>query len=134
MLAMFVHSVVMLMATDKKRGMRIGGRHVWKYRHLSTKKTGSRFTIYQIKKRARPAPYGSGMPTGSKLVWNINAKQNARKVKGGYKVTMQGYKGQGAFRLPVSKWVRTGRGRAGACGYPRKYNGKGWKRNRKGRW
>lgn len=89
--------------------MKIGKGHRWKYKHLKTIDKGKTFKIYQVKKRSRPSPKGSGMPKKSKLVWNIKARQTTKKVKGGYLITLKGYKGQGAYKLPKKKWIKSKR-------------------------
>lgn len=97
------------MKMRRRKGMKIGAKHNWKYRHLRSIDNGKQFKIYQIKRRNRPSPYGSGMPISSQLIWNIRAKEDVRKTKGGYLVTLRGYKGQGAFKLPNKNWVRNRR-------------------------
>lgn len=87
-------------------GMRIGGKHNWKYKQKSIQTSGNSFKIHQTKKRTRPAPSGSGMNIGSKLIWNIKAKQIVKKIgKNLYQVILKGYKGQGAYKTPnMKKW------------------------------
>lgn len=89
------------------KGTKIGFKHKWNYKHNKTIDKGRKVTIYQTKKRSRKAPKGTGMPIGSKLIWNIKARMKTKKVPKGYIVTIKGWKGQGAYKLPKQKWKKT---------------------------
>lgn len=86
-------------------------KHNWRYMNTGERQVGRRITMYQVKRRNRPAPYGSGMPGGSKLHWSIKARQWYRRLPNGkYLITMKGTKGQAGYstnrrrRLIKTRW------------------------------
>lgn len=88
----------------QKKGMRIGSKHYWNYNTDKWNETKIaprlwKFTYYQTKKRhGRNAPYGTGMPLGSKLHWKIRANQYAIKTSPNtYKLIMRGTKYQAGY-------------------------------------
>lgn len=91
-------------------GMKIGQKHNWNYKEHKYKAYGNNFEITQTKGRNTPAPYGSGMPTGSKLIWKIKGTETIgkpRKIKGyGWvtPITIKGTKRQGKYKLPKRRW------------------------------
>lgn len=102
----------------KYKGMKIGASHSWNYQtgKWNERKIGPRkwtFTYQQSKTRAgRKAPYGSGMPIGSRLDWRIRARQTAVKVSPNkYLLTMKGIKTQAGYKLGKGKkkWNRSKR-------------------------
>lgn len=86
-------------------GMRIGSGHAWKYKTKANYETPSgNFTQYQTKGRNTPAPYGSGMPTRSKLIWAIKGHYYTKRIgKRKWIRITNGYKGQYGFKLPKMK-------------------------------
>lgn len=95
----------------RNKGMRIGASHKWKYNTGTWNETkiGKRkwkFQYEQTKSRlGKTAPYGSGMPIGSKLIWNIKAKQYAIKVTPNkYRLIMRGIKTQDNAQIK-GKWI-----------------------------
>lgn len=102
------------MKYKKRRGMKVGYGHVWKYSSGIWKETkispkAWRFTYSNSKRRAgHSAPYGTGMPTGSKLIWKIRANQYAIKTgPNTYKLIMKGKKYMGRWKTPRKKrWGR----------------------------
>lgn len=98
--------------TRKRKGMKIGGKHTWKYWQgiWKEKKINPKtwvFTYTHGKTRTGSwAPRGTGMPTGSKLVWKIRANQYAIKTgPNTYKLIMKGKKYMGAWKTPKKrKW------------------------------
>lgn len=96
-----------------KPGMKIGSGHKWRYKTglWHETKTGTRkwkFHQTQSKTRAgRSAPYGSGMKTGSKLIWKINAIQVMQKTgPNTYHGYMKGTKKQLGYRNGYRQKIR----------------------------
>lgn len=96
-----------------RKGMRIGGKHKWEYHQNTWKeiKTGPKswnFVYEQTKTRKGSwAKKGQGMPTGSKLIWKIKAKQYAIKTgPNTYKLVMKGKKYREKWKVPKRKWMR----------------------------
>lgn len=83
----------------KRKGMKPGTGHTWTY-HKGTWKEVKltprkwKFTYTTTKTRkGRKAPYGTGMPIGSKLHWKIIANQYALKTTPNkYKLITKGIK------------------------------------------
>ena len=95
----------------KRRGMRIGRGHTWRYSPGIWKETkvsphGWKFTYENSKTRTGSwARWGQGMPVGSKLIWKIRATQYAKKVSPNrYILTMKGKKYMGKYKVPRKKW------------------------------
>jgi len=87
-------------------GMAVGGRHVWEYTGGlwdERKAAPDRwdFTFSSVKRRARSAPEGSGVPPGSQYHWYILAHQKVRKLDAdAYETFMEGVKYKVAHRRP----------------------------------
>jgi hypothetical protein len=87
-------------------GMSVGGRHVWEYKDGlwdERKAAPDRwdFTFSSVKRRARSAPEGSGVPPGSQYHWFILAHQKVRKLDAdAYETFMEGRKYKVAHRRP----------------------------------
>ncbi len=87
-------------------GMSVGGRHVWEYKDGlwdERKVAPDRwdFTFSCVKRRARSAPEGSGVPPGSRYHWFILAHQMVRKLDAdAYETFMQGVKYKVAHKRP----------------------------------
>lgn len=87
-------------------GMSIGGRHVWEYPNglWDERKVAPdrwEFTFSSVKRRARSAPEGSGVPPGSQYHWYILAHQRVRKLdQDAYETFMQGVKYKVAHKRP----------------------------------
>lgn len=88
-----------------KKGMKIGGRHSWKYKtdkwnEVKIAPRKWKFVYYQNKTRlGRNAPKGSGFPQGGKLHWKITADQYAVKTgPNTYKLIMRGIKRQAGWK------------------------------------
>lgn len=87
-------------------GMPVGGEHLWVYpdgswreRKLSPERWA--FTFTSLKKRARSAPEGSGVPVGTGYHWFILAHQRVRKLDNDtYETAMEGVKYRVAHRRP----------------------------------
>lgn len=87
-------------------GMSVGGRHVWEYpnglwdeRKVAPDKW--KFTFSSVKRRARSAPEGSGVPPGSQYHWYIMAHQRVRKLdQDAYETFMEGVKYKLAHKRP----------------------------------
>jgi hypothetical protein len=87
-------------------GMSVGGRHVWEYpnglwdeRKVAPDKW--KFTFSSVKRRARSAPEGSGVPPGSQYHWYIMAHQRVRKLdQDAYETFMEGVKFKLAHKRP----------------------------------
>lgn len=87
-------------------GMSVGGRHVWEYpnglwdeRKVAPDKW--KFTFSSVKRRARSAPEGSGVPPGSQYHWYIMAHQRVRKLDSdAYETFMEGVKYKLAHKRP----------------------------------
>lgn len=97
--------------------MRIGQKHKWKYKteKWNETKIGKRkwkFVYTQGKTRSgHLAPVGTGLPIGSKLIWNIRAKQYAIKTTPNkYKLIMRGTKTQANAQVR-GKWLNKKRRR-----------------------
>lgn len=86
-------------------GVKKGFTHIWKYKtHHYKENHKGRFEQTQTKGRNSPAPYGSGMPTKSKLIWAINGKFYVKRIgKHKWLRITNGYKGQAGFKLPTMK-------------------------------
>lgn len=79
-------------------GMRPGRGHHWIYHIKGGHDDGRNFTFYQSKRRNRPSPRGSGMPSGSRLHWGIKGKEKWIKMRNGlWKVVQWGNKYQKGF-------------------------------------
>jgi len=91
---------------QKYTGMSVGGRHVWEYpnglwdeRKVAPDKWS--FTFSSVKRRARSAPEGSGVPPGSQYHWYIMAHQRVRKLdQDAYETFMEGVKYKLAHKRP----------------------------------
>lgn len=87
-------------------GMAVGGRHVWEYTGGlwdERKAAPDRwdFTFSSVKRRARSAPEGSGVPPGSQYHWYILAHQKVRKLDAdAYETFMEGVKYKVAHKRP----------------------------------
>ena len=87
-------------------GMSVGGEHRWEYPHgiwVERKAAPDRwdFTFSSLKRRARKAPEGSGVPVGTGYHWFILAHQKVRKLnKDTYETSMEGVKYKVAHRRP----------------------------------
>lgn len=94
----------------RRLGMKIGHGHKWKYSSGIWKETkitpkSWKFTFTNSKTRAgHSAPYGTGMPIGSKLIWRIKANQYAIKTSPNtYQLIMKGKKTMGRWKTPYKK-------------------------------
>lgn len=96
----------------KRKGMKIGGKHHWKYHTKpgdwkETKIAPGLWKIsyYQTKgRKGYHAKKGQGFPKGGKLHWYIKAHQYAIKTgPNTYKVHMTGYKKQIGWKPPKTK-------------------------------
>ncbi len=92
-------------------GMQIGGRHTWHYTDAvwrERKVTPDRwdFTLTSVKKRAQPAPPGSGAPPLTEYHWCVLAHQWVRKIdEDSYHTFMAGVKYKLAHKRPHwRKW------------------------------
>jgi hypothetical protein len=89
--------------------MKIGSGHNWWYKshRWIEKKISPHKWIFQTgqsKGRNSKAPYKSGMPIGSKLVWNIKGKQIMfKKNKDSYSGYLKGTKVLDNYKLPKKK-------------------------------
>ncbi len=87
-------------------GMPVGGEHRWEYPGgiwQEQKVAPDRwiFTFSSLKRRAREAPEGSGVPVGTGYHWFILAHQKVRKLdKDTYETSMEGVKYKVAHRRP----------------------------------
>jgi hypothetical protein len=87
-------------------GMAVGGRHVWEYTGGlwdERKAAPDRwdFTFSSVKRRARSAPDGSGVPPGTQYHWYILAHQKVRKLDAdAYETFMEGRKYKVAHKRP----------------------------------
>lgn len=87
-------------------GMSIGGEHLWEYPcgiWQERKAAPDRwlFTFRSLKRRARGAPAGSGVPVGTRYHWFILAHQKVRKLdKDTYETSMEGVKYKVAHKRP----------------------------------
>lgn len=89
-------------------GMRTGSKHHWRYKDIGTRDNGRSFTRFQVKRRSKSAPRGSGMPIGSKLHWNLNAIERWTRIPKGYKVVQTGTKYQYGFTTkPKQTYIRS---------------------------
>ena len=86
--------------------MPVGGEHVWKYQdgvweeHKAAPDRWD-FTFSSLKRRAREAPEGSGVPIGTAYHWFILAHQKVRKLdKDTYETSMEGVKYKVAHKRP----------------------------------
>lgn len=94
----------------KRIGMPVGAKHKWRYWPGTWKETKVgqktwKFTYEHGKTRSGGyAPTGTGMPTGSKLIWRIKANQYARKISpNSYVLIMKGTKRMGRWKTPKRK-------------------------------
>lgn len=86
--------------------MAVGGRHLWEYPNGlwdERKAAPDRwdFTFSSLKRRARGAPGGSGVPVGTQFHWYIMAHQRVRKLdRDAYETFMEGLKYKIAHKRP----------------------------------
>jgi len=92
-------------------GMPVGGRHTWSYtdavwRERKVAPDRWQFVLTSRKRRAGPAPAGSGAPLDTQYHWYILAHQWVRKIDGdSYSTFMSGVKHKLAHKRPSwRKW------------------------------
>jgi len=92
-------------------GMSVGGEHEWVYPHgvwRERKVAPDRweFTFSSLKRRARSAPSGSGVPPHTQYHWYVLADQRVRKIdEDSYETLMTGVKHKIAHKRPHwRKW------------------------------
>jgi hypothetical protein len=107
-------------------GMRVGGRHAWKYdgvwRETKTSPdewtlefTGKEFSYEARKTRARAAPPGSGCEVGTTYHWLVLGSQFATKVDANaYDTFLMGLKWRIGVQGPGEAWSYERHGNVGA--------------------
>ncbi len=87
-------------------GMAVGGRHTWHYtdaiwREEKVAPDRWDFTLTSVKRRAIPAPAGSGVPPLTEYHWYLLAHQWVRKIDAdSYRTYMSGVKYKLAHKRP----------------------------------